>query len=581
MYLPDNNRHMPQNSYKLGEINDIYQLYALKYPEVSVMPVRSSYSSFLLLALTFEFHYMTFENFNLFFPDILSRNGFMNVCNHLIKRSLMKSERFSMHDNASYTAYCLTAKGLSHIKALLSDGKEHNEKIRRTGGHVAMHDYCAGINLFHFFCSPFRYEWSKEVMVTDSAMKTKASLCADVFLSIHSVLFGPDDAVASVEEITSLVLKGANAAYTFKSYRKRLYIEEDLGTETTGTLLSKIASYDEHGLLTSDAILLFSTRKCGISYDGEEYSHRKVNLIIKHMEEAGVTSLYDYLSSCDKKDYQTVRLILLKVGVIKPDTSTVGVDIRLGGKTKRDFTIDELKRYRDELENYRNLYRIRDYHAEQMRFTRTRKESLVSVLERYMEDPTRIERRELLLLLSGHAVYFLSTNLLGNSFSFLFPDLYDLDEKMQQSLKGYFYSKAANNRLLTVGDPEDELPTVLIRNCYTPDGEKGTLIVEDIGHDLSAMVRVLYLRKYYRPEDPFAVVSIVETYEDAYSFAKRLNYYRSTATMPRAASGYFYILSSDLGAEEKIFSVGDVEGLKPFYLKPDTGDKKTLADFLF
>ena len=188
MYLPEYHYCLPQDALHVNELNDLYRLYCLKRPETNVSPVKGSYASFLFLAITYEEHYLTYETLSTMFSGMINRSQFMNIINRLIQRGLMKSERFASHDNNSYTGYCLTAKGLSYIKSLLNDHAEHNEKIRRTGGKVAMHDYSAGINLLHLFCSPFRYEWIKEILVTNSGMKSRSSLCTDVCVSIQSVL---------------------------------------------------------------------------------------------------------------------------------------------------------------------------------------------------------------------------------------------------------------------------------------------------------------------------------------------------------------------------------------------------------
>ena len=366
-----------------------------------------------------------------------------------------------------------------------------------------------------------------------------------------------------------------------------MYIEEDLNTESVGTLLQKIYLYDSYSLLNYDNILIFSVRKPWQTFDGDEYSHLKIKALISRMKNAGCDSLYDYYVSLPAgPDRELSRRILIKTGVILPNPAGFGDDIRLGGKKKRDFSFDSLKRYYAELTEYRNLYHIKDFDAEQIRFTRHRKEAVVSVLENYMADPDKIKKRELLTLLIGQSVYFLPTNLIGNYYPFLFPDLYHLSDKMQQSLSCYHlsYDKAAEH--LFIGDDElpIELPSVVAKNVFThEDCSPGKAIVEDVGHDLSAMIRVLYLRKYYRPQEPFTVISIVDGVEDAIAFASRLNFYHTTSYLSLQESGYYYILSHDIGRENKIFSIGDTgEGAKAFYLSSDDGQpKETLADYLF
>lgn len=570
MYLGDSdsriNGLLPAVRTTVKDDQELSALLMRKFEDVTFSKKHWHFSSFLddcVLFLCYLLHYVSTDEFLLFFPDCVNRSAFQKCLRRLSERKLLRLE--SVDGSAtiwSNQAACLTVSGMDYVRQnIASAGYFRNtEKVRRTGGHVNLHDYATGLSFLHFILSPLLFDYEKEAMVGTGILKERRSLCVDLHLQVERILMaasGEENTTkAAVPADTDALLSDTDLTRSTFSYRD-IYLEQDNATESISTLAAKIGSYRNHGKDRTDAICIFSyffpnAGAVTTQSEGLEFSYKHLKRLYADMESHDCSNLSSYL------------------GKAKKDTSCSCAEIAKAlyqtvsfGKGY-DFTLSEFDRYLKDLEGRRNLYHTHAVNLRQSYYTENRFRLLLEVFARYLTDTSTIHFDETRALLSGFPVFQLPTTLLSSYFPRMFVSEYGTVSSYRDSLLSYYKGlsdtcvDAKRHAYVPLSNGQvADLPDFLLRNIFTH--ANGEVSVEDIGVDLSAAVRVLYADNYQHAANdlghPRQIVCIVQSYRQAYHFYDLLLHQRETTKLDTTTDGIYFLLAEDLGRSDKIFGV--------------------------
>lgn len=382
-----------------------------------------------LLILAYIAQYITPEELSTIFGEKMGSRRVKLCITRLVKRKLLKSEKFQRPDGYSKNAYCLTRHGIEAASALLPSPILQAVKVRHSGGYVSGHDYGCGMSLLHILAMGDPLNYRREYTI-GGIYKKKRSLCIDALVNIG-------------EDI--------------------LYIEQDMGTESVRTLINKIASYHEQGLDRKDGgRLVFSCRRAELPIADPCFSLTYLEEIKQYAKD-GVLSALPFLSP---KGKTCADSLLSVMGVYDHNGSRIGY---------RDITFAELQRFIEELDAGHNLYRLylKGRLQAQKAFS-----TYLSLLRALLPLVDRTERYEIAALLNGFSCRVLPTDLLSS---------YLPDPPISSYLLQYFDGLDADITGLKRG------------HYYLPVHTQGSRFIAcgDLAHDLTFMMRYLYVRDHF------------------------------------------------------------------------------------
>lgn len=277
-----------------------------------------------------------------------------------------------------------------------------------------------------------------------------------------------------------------------------LYVEQDMGTEAIRTLLNKIAAYNEQGLTGSGGgRLVFSCRRAEVPVSDDCFSLTYLEEIKKYARDGVISAL----PSLSLKGRACADSLLSVMGVYDQKGARIG---------HRDVTYEELMRFMDELEGGHNLYRLMVKGKVQVQAAFS---TYLSLLRALLPQISHTERYEVAALLGGFSCCVYPTDLLSSYLS-------------DPPLLSY----------LTEYRPEinTEMEGLRRGSCIFPvyRCEDRFIACGDLSHDLTFMVRYLYVKSSFENLSLFGCVDSHEQAKRLYSIIPEAVYVLRSGSRP-------------------------------------------------
>lgn len=410
--------------------------------------------------------------------NYLEKNGFLH------KTALRKKDGFAR------CCYYLSREGYAVAASLFDEGIP-SPFGRRGKESTVLHDYSLGLNALHLLL--FRHPFS--------------------FIREH---------ISGSGRAVSLRIDGV---CIFKDRPERLFFEQDLGTEPTGTLIDKLTRYQSCGNmeLPQTESIVFSFRKPYATCEPPAYpaySAAFLKGLFTVLESKGHHSLKAFLKSREGMEFARSEGNIKMMDGIFSLIDVLGLR-RMDGTWERDLSLNEIRGLATEIEELRCDHRVRDLNRQHYAFTSARFRALARILaSRYRLSgghPTPF----IAAMLRGFCVWAVPTNLLVNFLPFICMELSGMHKSMEDALKkadpaAAFQSSLLAPRLVR----ENHAPSPLIlRNIYTAGGRK-KYCIEYISRDLGALLRAMRFREQYMDIDTgITLICLADSYEDALLFS--------------------------------------------------------------
>lgn len=469
------------------EIRQLFQeVFQVTYPEHT--QIRNN-----ILTALFYCSYLTASDLSYYLgmPE-KSFKSLHKQLNDMERAGLIKKTQLKTKDAFSRVLYYLTENGFATSAAFIGIPYYFNYK-RRGKQITTMHDYSVGLNALQLILYGTPFLWDKEVSYAAAlgGMKKTGSLCVD-------------------------------AICDFKDTPYRMYIEEDLGSESTGVLLGKLEKYHQYGLLKDgvNELVVYSFRQPYLTCDSPyipAYSAKKVEEVRKWLLQSEKTLLGAV--ACLQGN-------LLDEGtekILKTMESLVQV-LELQ-ESNKDITAESLKFYLSDLRELKLDCRVRDHNKMQEKFTRGRFRSMAVTLARNYRKAPYSNQPYVSDLMKGFPIYCCSTTLLMNeipyyfykqasmqySFAFYLNELFPgiKEESYEEVLEPYLTKPSGNMCVLG------------LRNAFS--FAYGKVCVEYLGRDLGAVLRILrYIDSYMNTDSRVYLVCMLEQLSDFNFFHKSI-----------------------------------------------------------
>lgn len=544
MYL-DSDYFLPRDKANIESDKEMYELLMKAFPDLVLEPVKGSYRTGVLCLMMYMGYcascYELSALFGSYFSSAPVRTRLAELASK--KSGVLGTLGFANNDLGAQRAYHVTKQGyVSHLSAIpdLIKPKGGEIKIRRSGGLVPAHDYGVGISLYSFLLSgiPFYYE-KEDTYSVQTLHKQKGSVCVDC----------------------TLYLRGESPY--------RIYLEQDMGSETTTTLINKIGAYKRLGLADACSCIVFSSHSIMPFSSCGTFSPVALDEIYRDMAATNMDKLYEYFTayenSFDGKRLALVKKLLVRTGVCDaysdgiacvPEKVTAASvlkrrliysyrnKVETGSRLSDDFTLIDIERYIEELRSGCNPYRLRSYNTEQYRIAKQKFRNISLVLTKYAASG-HTTRDDVSCLLSGYACYMLPSMLIDNATPLINPFDCSFIKKCCKAVEAY-YPGISNCSVASLSKPfyfEDYDHVVLRNACVLSNGR--TVCFEHIGKDIGAFVRCFYLCLIAKvvPDLDLHIVAVCDNDDDMIFFCKCAGYYMKYSRFPEKQGFYLSFLT--------------------------------------
>lgn len=532
----------------IDDDKDAYQFIKKVFPEMDIEPNQGSYRTALLCLLIYIGYCASPVELSAMFGPYFSSAPVRTRLAEMYsgKHGILAALNWANNDMCARRAYHITKQGyVSYLSTILDAIKpiRGEIKIRRSGGLVPVHDYGVGLSLYSFLLAgrPFYYE-KEETYSFRSVIKQKGSICVDC----------------------TIYLRGTD--------RFRIYLEQDTGTETTTTLINKIATYKHLGLADNASCILFSSHSVMPFSSCLSFSAAAVETIIDGMESCGAEGLYayysDYGNALDKKSLEIVKKLLVRTGIcsalsekgtaLMPESVTASshlvrtriytyaYKVECGSRLCEDFTLNDLKRYLAELKAGCNPYRLRLYNANQYRIAKAKYRNMCTVLSNYVARG-KYTREDVLCLLGGYACYMLPSVLIANAASLWDPFDNSFMDNCRKAVAAYY---PGIDKLACAELSEtfyfDEYTFVTFRNACVEESGR-TVCFEHIGKDVGAFLRCYYISLIAKkiPDLNLHIVAVCDNDADMLFFCELTGYCMKYARFPEKKGFFLSFLTEE------------------------------------
>lgn len=539
--------------------------------DVEYIPT-TSISTSLMALLAYVANYVTLSELCQMLGDYFSASAVENICSKLSQKGLYRKFRLPSVDfgyaTCAYhaTDLCFESYLSSVGDSLKGDGVVSQKKRITANGKgdsvVPMHDYGLGISLLSLITLRTRMEIKKEVDLLNrmnvSAKRAKSG-------------------VIRVDCIVDLQNEYG---------KRRIYLEQDMGTEGTGTLLHKIEAYGFNRYLQpSSNTLVFSCHSSFGGIRGKVLTIAELKKLQDLLTNYAYDKVYEFYREqggvLEDSERKMLERLLVNVLVCSGER---GADGLLSNLSTADFYLHELERYISEILSGTNPYVARIMNAREMAVS---KHTLSNMFTRYVQWIERgfFDNQGMVSLLGGYSILVVPSTIISNSAAWLLPHHRDSFRKYQTAVSRYFpsidnweYKEVSDAVELRVPDENGEpgLMTVSFRNVFS-DG-KQVVCFEHIGRDLGALVRLKFLSVTDGGDFPaIQFIAICDCYEDVLRFSSVL-ITSSKPSCERFASNVYYLLENGIAADGTAYLLqirdGEIKETIPPY--PSDACSKTL-----
>lgn len=389
--------------------------------------------------LAYMCQYITAEELSVYVSSDFGKDAMRRRFARLVSAGYLRADKFRFPDGHSRTAYCLTKKGIEAAGGYFPREAYHEVKVRRSGGYVPEHDYSCGINVLSALYARIPFFWEKEYVLTGVYKKLRSVRSDCVFVTRY---------------------ENPNI----------LFVEQDMGTESTATLIDKIGAYGDHGVQSDDMCRLIFSCRCLPSQD---YSSTLFNQgwVRNLMELVGDMDFYDYYlsGSFDHSTRLLLKKFLVLLGVCSAsvDFNSVHASTELT-KNPVPFGRAEFLDYLDSLDAFCNPYQMMYQNKLQAENSFSTLFAMASALSRLLLSAEELGKSdEVSTILGGLPVFVVPTHLFARRIRNVVPAYFSLPT-YQKGLIGAYYGVPTlfYDRLdLGVGSLES-LFSVTIRDCY-------------------------------------------------------------------------------------------------------------------
>ena len=469
---------------------------------------------------------------------VFERGAGVNFYGHLLKGGHVESFSLPVRDFGSTSTLHVTDVGfgsyLSSISDDLKEGGGVNQKKRtvaqkskkssgekggKTASVVPFHDYGLGVSLLSLLCLRRCISIKKEVsFVAEGRVRTKGIMRTDAWV-----------------EIT-----GRASSHP----KTMIYLEQDMGTESTRQICNKIFAYADTRFLNpmENCIILSCYSASGVLNSGR-FEHASVTRLVKVMEDYSFDDLFSLYEESEDDSLPLSRneleKLLLSVGAA---IRTPGGSIeRAGGKA---FSLSELKSYADALSLGNNQSFEKCVNTRLFMQAKGTFRSLCSYLYRSIYEKDYLTGFLPNALFGGYGIWVLPSTLLSNSADFyLRADGADRLLRYLKSVSGlfpdlpnYVYASQGLKVNLTVSNPdradgfsEEDAPTIPVcfPNAYYSLYGGDYVCFEHLGRDVGAFMRLVALGRALNRGSletdmggGVHVIAVCDTIEDANALAR-------------------------------------------------------------
>lgn len=517
---------------ELNSDKEVVEFIKNAFPGVEEIEIQGSVSlylfSFFGYALyPFSVNVLT-SNLGPYFGSVQLRNRLSRHVTH----DLMRTYSFTRGkcDMDCRSAYYVPSKRHSEISATLPAFLKSSLKLRRCGGKVPGHDYGVGISILQYMLLGKPFEVIKEVTYAGTEMKSRGSLCVD-------------------------------AQIRFYDGDYNIYLEQDMGTESHRELVNKIYLYNKHGLTRGRSYVVFSSHEIEKYLSCVTFSKPKMELLYDALmkEEAHSLGQYEelYLEDAEAEIKDLFTRLAVRVNyyyAFEKGDESKRIDAKnidenttiIRNVAGSDFTVEELRRYIDELADGNNPYRQRLYNIRQMLKASYKFKGMCNLLCNSIHEGYFKALEVEAVINHGLSCLVYPSVLLSRSYDYMEYRMRDVVEgvieKYYPGIKDFVYSY--NSPYIDI----EGHPHCLLHNCYATDNGS-YLCVEHIGYDVGAFCRFYYMYlNYEHLEVPLHLVALVENEEEILNFARMSGFYTTCTSIKNEA---FFLSFLNLNDRER------------------------------
>lgn len=406
-------------------------------------------------------------------------------------------------------------------KALSNSRKKEERKPRseRLAPLVPLHDYGVGVSILSLLTLRRRISIQKEVsFYSGAAISTSGKMRSDAWITLQG-----------------------NGDFHLDT---RIYLEQDMGTESTRQLMNKLIAYGEGRFVNPDTECIILSCYAPSGALASHVDSASVRKVVKAFEYSCCPDLYSFYEevapTLDRDIYSVTEMILLVTGAAVQDKSGKITPPPSGGLV---ITPEWLENYLADVVSLNGPYVERFVN---LRLYNNAKRTFYSLCEAVCRRARQGVDGEVSgflnwTILRGLSIFVLPSTLLANSSGFfMLTDGAAGLMRYRNAIEGYYphgrldsYAYVSGKFCRTydvyvkrfeVSDGSNYRLDMKFEHCFVPplDDPKGTVIcLEHIGRDIGAFFRLFVLSHAVKRADlNIHVIAVCDSPEDAIAFAK-------------------------------------------------------------
>ena len=465
---------------------EVYEFLESVFPDLDVDPVKDSYASFNYSFFSYLGDFVTKQELASMFGSIFTTSSTRTKLARLLKRKELMSCALNSMDMGANKSYKLTKAGIRNISLLLPDSAKGGLAPSKGGGFKA-HAYATGLSILNIMLRQTPFSYQMEVSFTspflpEGGPKKYRSVCSDTLITL---------------------LDGSN---------RTVYLEQDMGTELTKTLIEKIQAYERLGVISPHNPVLYSSHKLVNVKSRKTFSITKINELVEDMKACHCNTLRAYyhkegnrltyrelffleclmarLNLCDlyhKGHIENVDELEKRERKFLTDSTPIEVKEK---NPADDFSLEDLAEYAATLEQGINPYMLSSYNREQYMDTKAKFRKLTEYVTGvvYAGSFNYLEQSS---FLKGCSVFMMPSVLLANDFDYVNYETGTKKAAIEAVVSKYFdYNPSSYRETGNFLRLHNDYPAIAYKNTYTlRDGS--VMAIEHIGKDLGGYMRAL------------------------------------------------------------------------------------------
>lgn len=422
-------------------------------------------------------------------------NMVYTLLNRMQKNGLIKTISIGGTDNELRTLYYITKQGHAEISSIIPTVREYHGKQGRRILETGVHDFGCSYTYLAYFLSPLHIHQVTYEDVTrfDAAIMPKGKR---MLRNIRH------DAVLSVSSDT---------------YRGKIYLEHDTGTETLSILVNKLPQYASHQLMDQNDIILFTFRK-GNPSRPSCFRKGELSKLIQAMPEDVSVDAFAQLPTTPSALLPTLETL---------DKYTPAFH----SHWKKEQLAKMLARITDMQDD--NL--LRYFRYAQDSFAYSRRDGMLRILLDAFQSDTSAYTHAIGCMLSGSRVLCTSASTLAFHLPYLHMAEYpDTLQWVSDVLSPYYGNVTYTDSAKTYRNTLPGKLACTMRNIFHSDKLQGDISLEYVSRDISGILKAYAIlhRHYDVRSNNLSIILLVDSFADACRIADMLGYLYNISTLP-------------------------------------------------